>query len=59
MSFSSITKGELARIYSQERCCQLAELAALVRMGGTLQLIGGEQKLNIKLITENPAVARK
>ncbi|HZX21398.1 MAG TPA: DNA-binding protein WhiA [Clostridia bacterium] len=59
MSFSSRTKGELARIYSEERCCQLAELAALVRMSGTLQLTGGKQKLNIKLITENPAVARK
>lgn len=59
MSFSSTTKGELARIYSQDRCCQLAELAALIRMGGTLQLMGGEQKLNIKLATENPAVARK
>ncbi|MCK9268395.1 MAG: DNA-binding protein WhiA [Alkaliphilus sp.] len=59
MSFSSTTKGELARIYSQDRCCQLAELAALIRMGGTLQLVGGEQKLNIKLATENSAVARK
>lgn len=59
MSFSSRTKGELARIYSEERCCQLAELAALVRMSGTLQLTGGKQKLNIKLVTENPAVARK
>ena len=59
MSFSSRTKGELARVYSQDRCCQMAELAALVRMCGTLRLIGGKQKLNIKLVTENPAIARK
>ena len=59
MSFSSRTKGELARVYSEDRCCQLAELAALIRMSGTLQLTGGRQKLNIKLITESPAIARK
>lgn len=59
MSFSSKTKGELARIYSEDHCCQLAELAALIRMSGTLQLAGGGQKLNIKLTTENPAIARK
>ncbi len=59
MSFSSRTKGELARIYSENSCCQLAELAALIRMSGTLQLIGGGQKLNIKMTTENPAIARK
>lgn len=59
MSFSANTKGELARIYSDEYCCKLAELAALIRMCGTLQLVGGIQKLNIKLTTENPAIARK
>lgn len=58
MSFSSITKGELARINSEERCCQLAELAALVRMSGTLQL-AGSNRLNLNIITENPAIARK
>jgi len=59
MSFSAKTKGELARIYSEDYCCQLTELAALIRMCGTLQLVGGVQKLNIKLTTENPAIARK
>lgn len=59
MSFSAKTKGELARIYSEEKCCQLSELAALIRMCGSLQLVGGSQKLNIKLTTENPAIARK
>lgn len=59
MSFSAKTKGELTRIYSEDNCCQLAELAALIRMCGTLQLVGGVQKLNIKLTTENPSIARK
>lgn len=59
MSFSGKAKGELARINSDDACCQLAELAALIRMTGTLQLVGGTQKLNIKLTTENPAIARK
>lgn len=59
MSFSANTKGELARIYSEGHNCQLAELAALIRMCGTLQLVGGSRKINIKLTTENPSIARK
>ncbi|KAB3537872.1 DNA-binding protein WhiA [Alkaliphilus pronyensis] len=58
MSFSSKAKGELARINEAARCCQLAELAALIRMSGTLQL-AGRQKLNLIIVTENPAIARK
>ncbi|KAB3533514.1 DNA-binding protein WhiA [Alkaliphilus serpentinus] len=58
MSFSSKTKGELARILDDNKCCQLAELAALIRMSGTLQL-AGSQKLNLNITTENPAIARK
>lgn len=58
MSFSSITKGELARINSEDSCCQLAELAALIRMSGTLQL-AGSNRLNLNITTENPAIARK
>ncbi len=58
MSFSSRTKGELARISLNEKCCQLAELAALVRMCGSLHL-QGHRKLSFDLTTENAAVARK
>ncbi|MGV8145539.1 MAG: DNA-binding protein WhiA [Alkaliphilus sp.] len=58
MSFSSRTKGELARIKSVDKCCQLAELAALVRMSGSLHL-QGQRKLSFDLVTENAAVARK
>ncbi|SHJ48836.1 DNA-binding protein WhiA [Tepidibacter formicigenes] len=58
MSFSTITKNELSRIISTKRCCNTAELAAIIRMSGTIQLMGFE-KLNLKISTENPAIARK
>ncbi len=58
MSFSSKTKGELARLFSEDQCCLLAELAALIRMSGTLQL-AGLNRLNLNIITENPSIARK
>ncbi len=57
MSFSMKTKNELARIIPEESCCQLAELSAMIRMSGTIQL-AGFQKVNIKIATENAAVAR-
>jgi DNA-binding transcriptional regulator WhiA len=37
MSFSTSTKEELARLEENKKCCELAELSALVRMDGTLQ----------------------
>ncbi|MBP2649562.1 MAG: whiA [Firmicutes bacterium] len=58
MSFSADVKNELARITDEESCCNLAELAALIRMGGTM-LIGGNNNLGITFTTENAAVARK
>ncbi|MGI6685740.1 MAG: DNA-binding protein WhiA [Bacillota bacterium] len=58
MSFSVKTKNELAHIISHKRCCQLAELVALIRMDGTIQ-ISAYQKVSISVITENAAVARK
>lgn len=57
MSFSSKTKNELARRTSDSKCCQLAELSALVRVSGTIQLVG-LGKTNLLIITENPAIAR-
>lgn len=58
MSFSEKTKNELARIISQDRCCQMAELAGLVRMDGTI-LISAKNQVGLELTTENAAVARK
>ncbi|WP_418790966.1 DNA-binding protein WhiA [Phosphitispora sp. TUW77] len=58
MSFSTDTKNELARILAQKRCCQTAELAALVKMDGLIQ-ISGRHRISLHLITESAAVARK
>ncbi|OPY55738.1 MAG: Sporulation transcription regulator WhiA [Pelotomaculum sp. PtaU1.Bin035] len=58
MSFSAVTKNELARIIGQRSCCRLAELAALIRMDGSIQVIGS-QLVTMNIITENAAVARK
>lgn len=58
MSFSTDVKNELARVTGEQSCCHIAELAALMRMGGTM-LIGGNNNLGITFTTENAAVARK
>jgi DNA-binding protein WhiA len=58
MSFSATTKNELSRIPLTDKCCAMAELAALVRMNGTIQ-ISGMKKINLKFTTENAAIARR
>lgn len=57
-SYSAEVRNELARIVDDQGCCKVAELASLMRMGGTM-LIGGNSNLGIKFTTENAAVARK
>jgi len=57
-SYSAEVRNELARIVDDQACCKVAELASLMRMGGTM-LIGGNSNLGIKFTTENAAVARK
>ena len=57
MSFSSETKNELARITTEKKCCQLAEIAGFIRVAGSVGLQGGG-KLSLMITTENPAVAR-
>lgn len=58
MSFSAVTKNELARVVGQRSCCRLAELAALIKMNGSVQISSG-QRLSLHITTENAAVARK
>ncbi|MDD4169346.1 MAG: DNA-binding protein WhiA [Desulfotomaculaceae bacterium] len=58
MSFSATTKNELARIIDQRPCCRLAELAALIRMDGSIQISSGKL-ISLNITTENAAVARK
>ena len=56
-SFSAETKDELARIEIDSQCCNPAELAALVRMDGTIEI--SDQTHALSVTTENAAVARK
>jgi len=58
MSFSSNTKNELSRIPIVDNRCAMSELAALVRMNGTIQ-ISGKRKIRLKFTTENAAIARR
>lgn len=57
MSFSSISKNELSRIRTEGKCCHRAALAAIVRVSGALEF-AGFQKMNLRITTENAAVAR-
>ena len=58
MSFSTDTKEELARIIPEDSCCRLAELSALIRMSGSLELSGFHEPY-LQFSTENPSTARK
>ena len=58
MSFSHEIKNELAHLEHDKRCCEIAELAGLVRMDGNI-LIGSRKGIGLELVTENNAVARK
>lgn len=58
MSFSSTAKNELSRLPITNDHCALAELSALVRMCGTIQILG-DNKFNLKFNTENAAIARR
>lgn len=58
MSFSVQTKDELARIDVNKRCCQRAELAALIKMDGIIQLSTGF-RMALHINIENAGVARR
>lgn len=58
MSFSGNVKEELSRTMSQARHCQIAELAALLSMCGSIA-IDSRNQYCLKIHTENQAVARK
>lgn len=57
MTFSSIVKNEISKINTEDKCCQLAELSALIKMTGTIQF-HGRNNIGIKLSTENASIAR-
>lgn len=56
LSFAAQTKKELTMI-EQDDCCELAELAALIRMNGTVQVTN--QRVALDISTENAAIARR
>lgn len=56
MSFAAQTKKELTMVET-EACCEQAELAALIRMNGTVQLTN--QRIVLDISTENAAIARR
>lgn len=56
MSFASETKKELTQLDPND-CCARAELAALIRMNGTLSVSNRQFSLDIP--TENAAIARR
>lgn len=58
MSFSTETKNELARVTAENNCCNISELAGLVRLAGSIQIVG-YKKLNLKITTELNSIARK
>lgn len=58
VSFSSSTKNELSRIAIENKSCALVELAALVRMNGSIKILG-KDRFNLKFATENAAIARR
>ena len=57
-SFATEVRNELARLIPDKACCRVAELAALLRVGGTIA-VGAQHVPGIKFTTENAAVARK
>lgn len=56
MSFAAQTKKELTMIESNA-CCEKAELSALIRMNGSVQL--SNKKVILDISTENAAIARR
>lgn len=58
MSFSGKVKEELSRQLSSARHCQIAELAALVSMCGSV-IFDGSERCVLKIQTEKITVARK
>ena len=58
MSFTAEVKEELSRVMPQRQCCPKAELAALIRVEGSLHIAGAE-RMRLEMATETAPVARK
>jgi len=58
LSFSSSVKNELCRYEAKGMCCKLSELAAAIRLSGTIKVLN-QDDVYLKLSTENAAFARR
>lgn len=58
MSFSQLTKNDLARFMPQDTCCLRSELAAFLVFNGAVQMSGGARP-GLSVSTEMPDTARK
>jgi len=58
VSFTAEVKDELSRVEPKRACCSRSELAALVRIEGTLHLTGPE-RYRLEIATETAPVARR
>lgn len=56
MSFAAQTKKELTMVEAAD-CCEIAELSALIRMNGAVQV--SNKKVILDISTENAAIARR
>lgn len=56
MSFAAQTKKELTMVEASD-CCEQAELSALIRMNGSVQV--SNKKIVLDISTENAAIARR
>ncbi|MFD2617759.1 DNA-binding protein WhiA [Terrilactibacillus laevilacticus] len=56
MSFAAETKKELTQL-EVKPCCATAELAALIRMNGSISIVN--KQLSLDICTENAAIARR
>ncbi|AHV95091.1 DNA-binding protein WhiA [Paenibacillus sabinae] len=56
MSFAALTKKELTMVESGP-CCEKAEMSALIRMNGSVQL--SSKRIVLDISTENAAIARR
>lgn len=57
MSFSSKIKSDLSKITHDNKCCQKAELSAIIRTSGAISLRGFSD-IDVTIRTENASIAR-
>ncbi|MBM7624206.1 DNA-binding protein WhiA [Sporohalobacter salinus] len=57
MSFSDQVKNEAARIEVESKCCGWAQLSALIKANGSLEIV--RKRLALKLVSQHATVARQ